>query len=173
MGQGKKSGLKQRLTREMSEYGVNFVYLAVFFGVILTYRRLILASYDIPHVHYGLAVIEAAVLAKVIMLGDIFRLGRSLEDRPLILATLYKTFVFTLWVILFKIVESAVDGLLRGRGLLRGALSLFERNGYDVLAYVLIVFSALVPFFAMKELSRVLGAEKVRALFFRPGQGGR
>jgi len=166
----KKSALKRRLSHEMFEYLINFSYLALFFGVIITYRRLILASYQIAYVNYGIVIIEAAVLGKVIMLGDIFRLGRKLENRPLILVTLYKTFIFTLWVILFKVVEFAIGGLWHGHGLFGGILELFEKDWHEILANVLIVFSAFIPFFALKELRRVLGEGKLRALFFQSGQ---
>jgi hypothetical protein len=36
-----------------------------------------------------------------------------------------------------------------------------------LLAGVLVIFVALIPFFGVKELGRVLGEEKIRALFFR------
>jgi len=39
-------------------------------------------------------VLEALVLAKVILIGDVLRLGRRFEDKPLIVPTLYKTVVF-------------------------------------------------------------------------------
>ena len=38
---------------------------------------------------------------------------------------------------------------------------------YEILANGLVVISAFVPFFAIKELGRLLGREKLRALFFR------
>ena len=53
----------------------------------LWYRRLILAEYHVSYTHYWFPLIEAAVLAKVIMVGDILGLGRGLEHKPLILPT--------------------------------------------------------------------------------------
>jgi len=44
---------------------------------------------------------------------------------------------------------------------------LLVRTGYEILANGLVMISAFVPFFAIKELGRVLGREKFRALFFR------
>jgi hypothetical protein len=38
-----------------------------------------------------------------------------------------------------------------------------------VLANSLVVLAALIPFFALKELGRVLGRERIAALFFRDG----
>jgi len=46
-----------------------------------------LAEYQIAYLHYGVSVVEALVLAKVILIGEALRLGRGLEDKPLIVPT--------------------------------------------------------------------------------------
>ena len=63
----KKSGTKARLMAEVKKTVFVFVYLAVFLGAFSTYRRLLLAQYQISYFHYGYTVIEALVLAKVIV----------------------------------------------------------------------------------------------------------
>jgi len=80
------------------------------------YRRFILAAHDITYTNYWVAVIEALILAKVIMIGDVLRLSRGLEDKPLIYPTLYKSVVFTLFVAVFTLFEHAIKGLWAGRG---------------------------------------------------------
>ncbi|MFA5272478.1 MAG: hypothetical protein WC412_09120, partial [Candidatus Omnitrophota bacterium] len=40
---------------------------------------------------------------------------------------------------------------------------------YDWFAGMLIAFAVFIPFFAIKELSRVLGEGKISALFFHKG----
>jgi hypothetical protein len=163
----KKAGWKQKLVYELVEYWINFVYLALFFAVFISYQRLILADYQISYEHYGIVVIKALILAKVIIIGDVLGLGRKLEDKPLIFPTVYKTVVFTLWVVLFNVVESTVRGLLHGKGLAGGLNELLSGHQYELLAHCLIIFFAFVPFFAFKELGRVLGEGKIRDMFFR------
>jgi len=72
----------------MVEYYINFVYLACYFGLFAWYRRLILAEYQISYLNCGVSLVEALVLAKVIMLRDALRLGRGLVDTPLFFPTL-------------------------------------------------------------------------------------
>ncbi len=158
---------KQKLTHEFVEYWINVAYLTFFFGVFTTYRRLILARYEISYEEYGIALIKALILAKVIMIGDILRLGRRLENKPLIIPTLYKTVVFTLWVVLFSVIESVIRGLLHGKGLAGGLDELMSKGIYEVLAGCLVVFFALIPFFAFRELERALGVGRIRDSFFR------
>jgi len=167
----KRAGWKQKILHEMTEYWINFVYLAVVFFSFTSYRRLILEEYGVSYFHYGIAVIEAAVLAKIILLGEAARLGRQHEDKPLIIPTLYKTILFAIWVVGFKVLEHMIGGLLRGKGFTGGFHDLISEGWYEILANALVMFSALVPFFAIKELGRVLGREKLTALFFRRGAG--
>jgi len=160
-------GWKQKVVNEMAEYWIIFVYLAVFFSVFVTYRRLILEEYQISYLHYGFGVIEAAILAKVILLGDAIRLGRKNEDKPLIVPTLYKTIIFSMWAAGFKVIEELLRGLLHGSGLWGGMRDLLSKGWYEILANAMVMVAALVPFFAMRELGRVLGGKMIRKLFFR------
>jgi hypothetical protein len=168
----KQAGWKEKAIHELTGFWINFVYLAFVFLSFTTYRRLILAEYHVSYLNYGIAAIEAVVLAKIILMGEAARIGRRYEDRPLIVPTLHKTIVFALWVVAFKVLEHMIEGLVRGKGLAGGVHDLLSKNGYEILANVLVIVSALVPFFAVKELGRVLGREKLQALFFRRRAAG-
>jgi hypothetical protein len=163
----KKGNLKDRLFHEFVEYWINVCYLTLVFAAFTQYRRFLLAAHDISYTNYGFAVIEGLILAKVIMIGEVVRLGRGLERKPLIYPTLYKTVVFTLFVGAFKVIEEVIKGLLKGEGVTGGLPYFFEKGPYELLANSIIVFVAFIPFFAIKELGRVLGEDKIRSLFFR------
>jgi len=162
-------GWKRKIIDEMVEYYLNFVYLAFFLVAFAWFRRLILAEYDILYLNYWMPLVEAAVLAKVIMIGDMVRLGRGLERRPLLLPTLFRTVLFSVWVALFSVLESTVRGLLHGKGLTAGLAELASKGRYELLAKCVVIFCAFVPFFAFKELEGVLGTDKLRALFWSRG----
>ncbi|MEN6464992.1 MAG: hypothetical protein ABFD62_07425 [Syntrophaceae bacterium] len=166
----RKAGWKQKLFREMVEYLINFIYLAVFFGVFTWYRRLILASYEIDYLNYGISLVEAAVLAKVVMIGQFFGLDSHAAGRPLIFPTLRKSVVFTIFVGLFKILEYMLRGLVDGIGLSGGFAEFVDKGEDEVLASCLVVFFAFIPFFAFRELGRVFGQGFIRSMFFRRGK---
>jgi len=162
------SDLKNRVRHELIEYGFNVLYLTAVFATFTIYRRLMLAAHDITYTNYWFALIEALILGKVIMIGSVFHLGRGLDDRPLIYPTLYKTVVFTIFSAVFMLAEHAAKGLLSGRGI-AAAFAEFTAQGYEVIiTNSMVVFVALIPFFAMKELGRVMGREKIGRLFFKP-----
>ena len=163
----KKATIRQKLFHELGEYGINIIYLTLVFAAFTEYRRLLLAAHDITYTNYWVALIEAVVLGKVIMIGGVVRLGRGLESKPLIIPTLYKTVVFVLFCAIFKLLEHGVRGLVKGEGFLGGIVEYSQKGAHEILANSLVVFAALVPFFAVKELGRVLGEQRIRDLFFR------
>jgi len=163
----KKGDLKKKIFHEVAEYWINVVYLILMFAAFTQYRRFVLAAHDITYTNYWVAVIEALILAKVIMIGAVLRLGRGLEQKPLIYPTLYKAVVFSLFVGVFTLIEHVIKGLWKGKGLMGGLVDFFGKGSHELLAGCLIIFVALIPFFAVKELARVLGEDKIRTLFFR------
>src|SRR5512138_409296 len=96
-----KTAWKQRIIRELIRYWINFLYLAVFFGAFAWYRRFILDEYRISYFNYGAAVIEALILAKVVLIGELFGRGGRHENKPLIYPTLEKALLFSVFVGLF------------------------------------------------------------------------
>ncbi len=164
----KKQGTwKEKIFHEMVEYWLNVIYLTLVFAAFTQYRRLLLAAHDITYTNYWVALIEALVLAKVIMIGEVVRLGRGLEQKPLIYPTLYKTAVFTLFVGIFTVLENVIKALWKGTGLTANLVEFLGKGPSEFIANAMIVFVAFIPFFGVKELGRVLGQEKIWALFFR------
>jgi hypothetical protein len=167
----KKGDVKKKLLDEFAGYWINVFYLALMFAAFTQYRRLILAAHDITYTNYWVAVIEALVLAKVVMIGDALRLGRRLEHKPLIYSTILKTVVFSLFVGAFTVIEHVVKGLWKGNGLKEALLDFFGKGTHELLAGCLVILVAFIPFFAFRELGRVLGKGKIFNLFFRGRNG--
>jgi hypothetical protein len=158
---------KSRVIRELAEYGTNAIYFALVFAAFTWYRRLILAEYHITYLHYGLNVVEALILAKIVMIGNVLGLGRRLRDKSLIVPTLYQSFVFSLWVVFFGVLEYTLVGWLHGQGWTGGVRELAGQGADELLGRALIMFFAFIPFFAFREMERVLGEGTIWALFFR------
>jgi len=163
----KKANLKKKIFHEVAEYWINVAYLTLIFAAFTQYRRLVLAAHDITYTNYWVAVIEALILAKVVMIGDVLRLGRRLEQKALIYSTLLKTVVFSLFVGAFTLIEHVIKGLWMGKGLTGGLVDLLGKGHHELLAGCLVTLVAFIPFFAFRELGRVLGEGKIWTFFFR------
>lgn len=160
------AAVKEKLAEEFKLYWIITLYLAVLFGLLMIYRRLLLAEAGVTYLGYGFALIEALVIAKVILIGDALGLSRRFADRALVIPVLYRTLLFGLFVMLFGAVEHVVEGLFHKKtagDILQGIADI---GLYEILARVLMLIVAFVPFFAFWELARVLGPHKLSALFF-------
>jgi hypothetical protein len=169
--ENRKKKVKEKIVHEVVEFWTIAAYLALMFAAFTQYKRLVLAAHDITYTNYWIAVIEALVLGKVVMIGDALRLGRRLEHKPLIYSTILKAVVFSLFVGIFTVIEHTVKGLFKGLGLTGGIDGLLGKGHHELLAGCLVTFVTFIPFFAFRELGRVLGEGKIRDLFFRRRAG--
>ena len=158
---------RQKVARELKEMLVLFLYLAIFFGTFMTYRRLIMHELGVSYFHYGFALLKALVLAKVILLGQLTRLSRRLDERPLIVPTIYKVIVFALFAMAFDILEHAIGSVLHGKPMMDAIAEILSVGRYELLARVLVVLVAFLPLFAFREIGRILGEGRLYELFFK------
>jgi len=165
-GPAKHSSVKEKVLEELKIYWIITIYLALLFGSFTVYRRLTLAEFGLTYLHYGFAFIEALIIAKVILIGDALRLGRRFEDRPLVYSVVYKSVLFGLFVMLFGVLEHVIEGLFHKKGASDILHEMLDIGMYELLARIVMLIMAFIPFFAFWELGRVLGPRKLSALFF-------
>jgi len=157
---------RARLVAELKNTFLIFVYLALFLGAFSTYRRLLLAEFQITYFHYGCSVLEAMVLAKVIVLGSVFRIGERFSHLPLVVPVLYKTLCFSFLILVFAILEALGEGWFRGERTSAIFEGILNQGTWELLTRVLVKVLALVPLFAFWEMGRVLGDDKLFGLYF-------
>jgi hypothetical protein len=163
-----KKTLKQKLFHEFSEYMINVIYLTVFFGAFAVARRLTLAHYDIYVDDYFIGLIKALVIGKVIMIGAFLRISRKFENRPLIIPVVFKTVLFVIWVIIFDVVEVLIKESIKLQSLTSAFQYLVNEHFSKLwLGGLIMVTLSFIPFFALKEISRVVGHEKFRNLLLK------
>ena len=68
-GNFEKVGLKQKAIHEFIQFLGIFLYLAFFFCAVSTYRMLLLSDFRDSYINYSFSVINAFVIAKVILIG--------------------------------------------------------------------------------------------------------
>ena len=164
---GKTRGLKERALEELKVYWITTLYLWLFLGLFTVYRRLVVAETGATYLHYGIALIEALIIAKVVLIGRMFSFSRRYEDRALIVSVLYKSLLFGALVMLFGLVEHMVVGWFHGKGLFGGLQEIEALGGYELAARVVTLMVAFLPFFAFWELGRVIGMKKLADIFFK------
>jgi hypothetical protein len=159
-------GFKQKAVRELKDFAWISLYLGFFFCALATYSMLLLRKYEIDYLNYTFAIVNALIIAKVILIGEWARLGREVEARALYLSVLYKSVVFGLLVFAFHFVEEVVKRLIHG---LPAGSVVRDIKVDDLIAKTIVIFCAFIPLFAFRELARVIGGDKLHALFLKSG----
>jgi hypothetical protein len=158
--------LKEKAVEEFRMFWAIAIYLALMFSVFTWYRRFILSESGIGYFHYGAAVIEALILAKVILIGQALGLGKRYEGAPLVWSVLFKAVVFALFVALFSILEHLIEGVVHRETWDKLVHGLIRAGREEIFARTLMVLVTFIPFFAFCEIDRVLGSGKLFELFF-------
>lgn len=158
--------LKQKAYGEFKEFLVIALYLWVIFGLFLLYKSVILAEHHISFAAHGVALINALVLSKFVLIARALHLG-EVDDAPLIYGTLLKSALFSLVLACCKILEEAAVGLYHGKSFSESIADLGGGTLKGILTLTVLLFVLLIPFFAFDELKKVLGEAKLAQLFFR------
>jgi len=162
-----KPALKQRVFHGMRRGLVIASYLFVMLSLLDIHKSVILAEYQIDFVEFGLNFINASALAKVILVGQELNFANQFRDAPLIYPTLLKSFVYTVLLACFKIIEVAIVGMFHHRSFAESVARFAGGSWTGLLSLTLLLFVVLIPFFGFGELRRVFGEDIVRA-FLRP-----
>lgn len=158
--------LKQKTLHEFREFLIIAAYLWVVFGLFLAYKSVILNEEHISYVAHGIALINALVLGKFILIARALHLGDWADDAPLVYPTLLKSALFSLVLAACKILEDAAVGLYHGKAFSQSIADLGGGTWEGILTLTAILFVVLIPFFGFAELQRVLGEGKLGQLFF-------
>jgi hypothetical protein len=159
--------LKQKAVHELREYFGISLYLFIFLGMFIVYKAIILREHEIDFAAHGVALINALVLGKFMLIAKAFHPGKSADDKPLIYPTLLKAGISALVLAVCKILEDAIVGYFHGRSFLESIADLGGGNWTILLVFTVMLFVVLLPLTAFGELDRVVGEGRVGRLFFR------
>jgi hypothetical protein len=156
-----KRSLKQEVAHELKELSVVTAYLALLFCSLAAYSMLLLNAFQNSYFAYGSALINALVIAKVILIGQAARAGTKFESKALLYSALWKAFVFAWLVFAFHLLEEMIKDLMHGAHV---AAVLHDIRIRDLLARTVLIFCAFIPLFIFLELRRAMGQADFGAL---------
>jgi hypothetical protein len=162
-----QGGFKGHAKDQIKNFGLMFFYLWIVFGLLAVHESMILSQHQLSYQAHGIALVNALVFAKVMLIAEDLHLGSRLNDKPLIYSILYKSFLFGVALICFHILEHMLIGMWHGTAI----AETIEEIGADRLGQIasggIITTVALVPFFILREISRVIGEDNFWSLFFQ------
>jgi hypothetical protein len=142
------------------------IYLWVLFFMFSLHEYIVITKYNISYAFWGLPLVNALVLAKVMLVAEDLHLGERFKARPLIYPIVYKSAIFTAVFICFHVVEEAVIEFFHQKSASESLSSVGGGSLRGILSVAAIMILALSPFFAFRELGRVIGEREMRSLLF-------
>ncbi len=116
-----------------------------------------------PVIH---CLVQALVLAKVILIGNAMHIGDLYKHRLLAVTTPVKAMAFAIFSMIFSALEELVTGLFRGEAFSALMHEAANANPRLLLARGVVLFVFFVPLFALWAISKELGDRKLYTMFF-------
>jgi hypothetical protein len=161
--------IEEKAIEELRSFFLMALYLWFVFALMMLNEAVILKKPSINFLAQGFAAINALVLAKVMLIADDLRYARELDHLPLAWPILYKAVMFGLLFVVFHEIEHYVVGWFSG---ISHTLTLPTVGGgtwAGAMCVWAIMSVSLVPFFAIREISKLVGIGRVWRVIFQPG----
>jgi hypothetical protein len=161
--------LKQRVLDEVIKFLAIALYLWVTFGVFALHEWVVSAKDHIDYHFYGFAFVNALVLGKVMLVAEDLHFADWFKDRPLVYPILCKAVAFSILFLVFDVVEEVLVGVFKGKTIAQSIPSIGGGTLSGVFFVGIILAVALLPFFAFREIGRVIGERELHSLMFTDG----
>jgi hypothetical protein len=170
-----KYNLKKKAIAETKKFAAMVMYVWVMISLFDIHKLIVLRNYHLESdltSTLGLNLLNAIVLGKIVLIGEILHLAERFKDRALIYTILIRSSAFAVLLVCFEIVEKVVIGMFH-RKTLAESIPEMGGGGLEGIALVgVMLFVALIPLFAYTEMRRVLGNAELHSLLFEDRRAG-
>ncbi|MEA5532565.1 hypothetical protein [Crocosphaera sp. XPORK-15E] len=157
----------QALKHEIKKIGSLALFFLIGFGYILLIMKLFLKEYSIDSYILSKAIIGALVAAKAVAIMDVTPLINRFEKAPRYLSILYKTFVYTLAVVILGLVEHLLHAYHETKAIAPAFKSFIEsENFYQFLAVILCISIVFLMHNIFREIDSYFGKGNLSKFFF-------
>jgi len=165
------ASLKAKAAQEFRSFLILFLYLWVLFGVFVLNQDVVLRERGVNFAMQGVAIVNALVFAKVMLVFEMFDPGGWLRKRPLIYPIFFETFLLALLFLIVHVLEKMIQGLIHGKTAMESLPSVGGGGLAGLLSASVIMFVALLPFFGLRNLNIAMGPGRLRAMLLTPPPG--
>lgn len=164
--------IRKRLTKVLRRFLILFLYLWVLLGLFVLNEDLVDRSRGDAFIFQGFAILNAFILAKVMLAAEHLDVGRWLRRLPLAATILLEAAFCTTLFMIVHVLERVLVGVFHGQGV-AASLPSFGGGGVAGTAIVsAIICVSLLPFFTVKHVARAIGPDRLQAILFH-SRGGR
>jgi hypothetical protein len=157
--------VKHKILAEVRKLFWIFLYMWALLSLFVIHKSIVLNDQNLFY-HQGFAIINAWLLAKVMLTAEMFHVADNLKDKPLIYPIVFKSAIFSVILISFYLFEEVLVGMWHGKTLANSMPAIGGGSLEGILVVGIIMFVVLMPFFALREIGRDIGDDKLYELFF-------
>lgn len=157
----------QKFFKEIKSIALTTLYFALWFGILLLLKKLILEDYQIEFSGISMALIGALILAKVVLLMNYIPHTGWTHKHSAIFFIIFRTLLYTSGVLIVMLLEKAFESRHEAGGFGSALIHVFQdRDIYRVWAGIIVVSLSLFWFNVLSVLQQYFGEHKLRQLFF-------
>jgi hypothetical protein len=158
---------KQKLFKEIKSVALATIYFAIWLGLLMFLKTMILTEYKVEFSGISKAIIGALILAKVVLVIDLIPLANWTRKHPAVYFIFFRTLFNIIAVFFLLMLEKAFETRHEYGGFGSAISQGFQhRDVYHVWANVTVVSIAVFWFNVIFVLRRYLGEQKLRQVFF-------
>lgn len=161
------SDLKAKAKREMVELTRVFLYLWLVLSSMALQRTVTLEQHGVDVKAFGFAFINALALAKFMLIAIQLKFAHRWVKGSLLEATIVESAAFAVMLMFFRILEEIAVDLYHGKTLAQSFPDPAGQTMKEIAMLCVVLFVALLPFFAFMELRDTIGEEKLKDIFLR------
>ena len=158
---------KQKVLKEIKTVAIATVYFAIWMGILMFLKTMILTEYKVEFTGISKAIIGALILAKVVLVIDLIPLSKFTRLHPAIFFIFFRTLFNIVAVFILMLLEKAFESRHEYGSFGSSLSQVFQhRDVYHVWANVTVVSIAVFWFNVIFVLQGYLGKQKLRQVFF-------
>jgi hypothetical protein len=143
------------------------IYFFLGFNLVLLTKRLMLEQYLIQFTGFFIATGAALIVGKVVLVADMMPFLKRFDDAPLAKPILFKTLVYTVFVLVARLIEALIHYYVAGGhvgGFIAEQVSDFTWSRF--IATQLWIFVLFLGYVTGMELNHLLGDGELRKIMF-------
>lgn len=158
-----------KLKNEIRSLSLVMLYFAVWIGVMMLLKTLILAEYHVAFHGFSLALVGVLVLSKVVLILEHVPLGGRVQTRPALFDVLMRTVLYGLGVFAVLVLERGFEGKAEHGGFVAALKWTFASTDINhICANVIFLSSALMVYNVLSVLRRHYGEGALFRLLLQP-----
>lgn len=163
------SKLSEKIKEELAELLPPTIFFFITLHIVAFIRILMLKGTQIPLTTSATVTVAALILAKTVLIADLLPFINRYPDKPLAYNIAWKTTLYVLVALLVHYLEHLIDFWREAGSFIAGNQKLLAEIVWPHFWAVQIILVILILVYCtMRELIRVIGADKMRRMFFGP-----